>query len=251
MLQIRIFPRLIVTASSRTLIFLIIHCYHSSTTLPNMTRSFIIDYKVKRKAKVRRLSDPTPARRATFDIASLSSTPSVKIVRSSRRHSMPIKKSVQFSSMATVFLIKPPPHSDDVAPTSNWYNSQEHQQFKKERISDVLSIRRSAVTRPAAAASINTTISSPSTFSSSSSATSSSSEDCPVGLEQLLSKGSSKEALFRRKFVIQTVLVEQHRQRTIGHYDPDKIATLSYSITVDSFLGAQKRGRFQAMAKFV
>jgi len=157
--------------------------------------------------------------------------------------------------MATVCLIKPPPHSDDVAPTSNWYNSQEHQQFKKERISDVLSIRRSAVTRPAAAAassSINTTISSPSTFSSSSSsATSSSSEDCPVGLEQLLSKGSSKEALFRRKFVIQTVLVEQHRQRTIGHYDPDKIATLSHSITVDSFLGAQKRGRFQEMAKFV
>ena len=218
-----------------------------------MTRSFIIDYKVKRKAKVRRLSDPTPVRRATFDIASLSSTPSVKNAQSSRRHSMPIKKSVQFSSMATVCLIKPPPHSDDVAPTSNWYNSQEHQQFKKERISDVLSIRRSAVTRPAAAAassSINTTISSPSTFSSSS-ATSSSSEDCPVGLEQLLSKGSSKEALFRRKFVIQTVLVEQHRQRTIGHYDPDKIATLSHSITVDSFLGAQKRGRFQEMAKFV
>ena len=218
-----------------------------------MTRSFIIDYKVKRKAKVRRLSDPTPVRRATFDIASLSSTPSVKNAQSSRRHSMPIKKSVQFSSMATVCLIKPPPHSDDVAPTSNWYNSQEHQQFKKERISDVLSIRRSAVTRPAAAAassSINTTISSPSTFSSSS-ATSSSSEDCPVGLEQLLSKGSSKEALFRRKFVIHTVLVEQHRQRTIGHYDPDKIATLSHSITVDSFLGAQKRGRFQEMAKFV
>ena len=219
-----------------------------------MTRSFIIDYKVKRKAKVRRLSDPTPARRATFDIASLSS---VKNVQSSRRHSMPIKKSVQFSSMATVCLIKPPPHSDDVAPTSNWYNSQEHQQFKKERILDVLSIRRSAVNRPAAAAaaassSINMTISSPSTVSSSSSwVTYSSSEDCPVGLEQLLSKGSSKEALFRRKFVIQTVLVEQHRQRTIGHYDPDKIATLSHSITVDSFLGAQKRGRFQEMAKFV
>ena len=218
-----------------------------------MTRSFIIDYKVKRKAKVRRLSDPTPVRRATFDIASLSSTPSVKNAQSSRRHSMPIKKSVQFSSMATVCLIKPPPHSDDVAPTSNWYNSQEHQQFKKERISDVLSIRRSAVTRPAAAAassSINTTISSPSTFSSSS-VTYSSSEDCPVGLEQLLSKDSSKESLFRRKFAIQTVLVEQHRQRTIGHYDPDKIAMLSHSITVDSFLGAQKRGRFQEMAKFV
>jgi len=218
-----------------------------------MTRSFIIDYKVKRKAKVRRLSDPTPVRRATFDIASLSS---VKNVQSSRRHSMPIKKSVQFSSMATVCLIKPPPHSDDVAPTSNWYNSQEHKQFKKERTLDVLSIRRSAVTRPAAAAastsSINTTISSPSTFSSSSSsATSSSSEDCPVGLEQLLSKGSSKESLFRRKFVIQTVLVEQHRQRTIGYYDPDKIAKLSHSVTVDSFLGAQKRGRFQEMAKFV
>ena len=220
-----------------------------------MTRSFIIDYKVKRKAKVRRLSDPV--RRATFDIASLSSTPSVKNVQSSRRHTMPIKKSVQFSSMATVCLIKPPPHSDDVAPTSNWYNSQEHQQFKKERILDVLSIRRSAVNRPAAAAaaassSINTTISSPSTVSSSSSSvTYSSSEDCPVGLEQLLSKGSSKESHDRRKFAIHTVLVEQHRQRTIGHYDPDKIATLSHSITVDSFLGAQKRGRFQELAKFV
>lgn len=218
-----------------------------------MTSSFIVDYKVKRKAKVRRLSDPTPVRRATFDIASLSSTPSLKNAQSSRRHSMPIKKSVQFSSMATVRLIMPPPHSDDVAPTSNWYNGQEHQQFKKERISDVLSIRRSAITRPAAAASssISTTISSPSSFSSSSSATSSSSEDCPVGLEQLLSKGSSKESHDRRKFAIQTVLVEQHRQRTIGHYDPDNIARLSHSITVDSFLGAQKRGRFQEMAKFV
>jgi hypothetical protein len=51
---------------------------------------------------------------------------------------------------------------------------------------------------------------------------SSSSEDCPVGLEQLLSKGSSKESAIRRKIVIQTVLIEQHRQRTIGYYDPDK-----------------------------
>lgn len=226
-----------------------------------MTRSFIIDYKVKRRAKVRRLSDPT-FRRATFDIASLSPTPSEKEdvqSRGFRRHSMPIKKSVQFSSMATIFLIKPPPHSDDAAPTSNWYNSQEHQQFKKERTSDVLSIRSSAITRPApASSSIITTISSPSTLSSSSSSssvTSSSSsyvvEDCPVGLEQLLSKGSSKESHFRRMIVIQTVLVEQHRQRTIGYYDPDKIATLSHSVTVDSFLGAQKRGRFQEMAKFV
>jgi hypothetical protein len=80
---------------------------------------------------------------------------------------------------------------------------------------------------------------------------SSSSEDCPVGLEQLLSKGSSKESALRRKIVIQTVLIEQHRQRTIGYYDPDKIAKLTHSITVDSFLSAQKRGRFQEMAKFV
>ena len=192
-----------VTASSaqRTLIILII-CYHSSTTLPNMTRSFIIDYKVKRKAKVRRLSDPTPVRRATFDIASLSS---VKNVQSSRRHSMPIKKSVQFSSMATVCLIKPPPHSDDVAPTSNWYNSQEHQQFKKERILDVLSIRRSAVNRPAAAAaaaaassSINMTISSPTSFSSSS------------------SSSSSSSATATRKVTLATATRESHFSSTTG-----------------------------------
>jgi len=51
-----------------------LHCYHCSTSLPNMTRSFIIDYKVKRKAKVRRLSYPTPVRRATFDSKSFLDT---------------------------------------------------------------------------------------------------------------------------------------------------------------------------------
>ena len=73
----------------------------------------------------------------------------------------------------------------------------------------------------------------------------------PVGLEQRISTKGLLEAHSNRKIVIQSVLSEQHRQRSFGFQDPNQIAILSVQLSAEAFEGAQKRGKFQEMAKFV
>ncbi|KAL3769961.1 hypothetical protein ACHAW5_010035 [Stephanodiscus triporus] len=148
-----------------------------------------------------------------------------------RRHSLRLKKAVQFSSMSEVCLVEPCDFS-----STNWYSGLDHKRFKRERISDVLFFRR----QPRKINPEGATSAEPA-------------DDpcCPVGLEQLLSKGSTHKAYSHRRIVIQTVLLEQQRQRVFGCRDPDKIAFLYEKVTTDSFIWAQKRGKFQEMAKFV
>jgi len=190
-------------------------------------------YTPKRNSKTlhRRASDPH--RRVTVDISSLSRP---RQPHPPRRRSLPEKKAVQFSSISEVCLVSP-----GGCASASWYSGIDHQRFKRERISDVLSFRlQSRKMTPEGATSAGACHPGPA-------------DDpcCPVGLEQLLSKGSSHEAHSRRRIVIQTVLLEQQRQRVFGCRDPDKIAFLYEKVTTDSFMGAQRRGKFQEMAKFV
>lgn len=75
--------------------------------------------------------------------------------------------------------------------------------------------------------------------------------NCPVGIEQLLSSRGMIEAHSNRETVIKSVLLEQNRQRTWGFQDPDQIALASFRFSAQAFEGAQKRGKFQEMAKFM
>mmetsp|Transcript_14623 Transcript_14623/g.31807 ORF Transcript_14623/g.31807 Transcript_14623/m.31807 type:complete len:184 (-) Transcript_14623:184-735(-) len=175
-------------------------------------------YKPKRESK-------TPRRRATVD------TPCLGLARPKqkmqRRLSLPLKKSVQFSELSEVCVFEP-------SPTKRWYSDEDHHRFKRERISDVVSFREQS--RQNMGASINPPSASPC---------------CPVGLEQLLSTEGMLEAHSNRKTVIQSVLREQNRQKFFGVQDPVKMAFLSFRLSAEALEGAQKRGKFQEMAKFV
>ena len=199
-----------------------------------------------------RRSSDTNQRRVTVDIASLSRTsPTLQelseLTRPIRRHSLQEKKCVQFASMSSVCVVE-----QQSLASSTWYNGLDQLRFNRERLSDVLSFRnqsRKKTSRDEDSATGTYGATEPCHPPSSGSPE----EDprCPVGLEQLLSKGSSHEAQSRRRIVIQTVLLEQNRQRIFGYKDPDKIAFLYGEATADSFRGAQNRGKFQEMAKFV
>ena len=189
--------------------------------------------KPKRNMKTPHRRASGPHRRATVDTSSLSRPQDLK---PQRRHSLDEKKVVQFSSMSEICIVDPSPSVSD-----SWYTGLDQQRFKRERISDVLSFRRKSSKMTAEGTTSGV-------------ACHQDSEECPccpVGLEQLLSRGSSHEAQFRRRIVIQTVLLEQHRQRVVGCWDPNRIALLCERVTADSFKGAQRRGKFQEMAKFV
>lgn len=159
-------------------------------------------------------------RRATVDTPCLA-RPKQKLVR---RFSLPLK-SVQFSEMSEVFVFEP-------STVKRWYTCEDHQRMKRERVSDVVSFRVQArqkkSARPESAGAC-----------------------CPVGLEQLLSTKAMYEAHSNRKIVIHSVLQEQNLQRSFGYQNPDKIALLSYKLSAQAFAGAQKRGKFQEMAKFI
>mmetsp|Transcript_26857 Transcript_26857/g.45780 ORF Transcript_26857/g.45780 Transcript_26857/m.45780 type:complete len:190 (-) Transcript_26857:176-745(-) len=149
-----------------------------------------------------------------------------------RRPSLPLKKSVQFSMRSEVCVF-------ESSPTKKWYTTQDHARFKRERISDVVSFRERSRSREQGA---DRQSANPATGAGSC---------CPVGLEQLLSTRGMLQAHSNRKVVIQSVLIEQSRQRSYGIRDPDQIALLSVKLSEEAFEGAQKRGKFQEMAKFV
>lgn len=172
-----------------------------------------------------------PHRRATIDspIGASSSRPSIK---PKRRLTLPLRKSVQFSHLSEVCVLE-----NQEEKTKIWYTGEDHQRFKRERISDVVNFRaQSRQKMPAGGGPSNP--SSPGPF-------------CPIGIEQLLSTKGMVEACSSRKNVIQQVLLEQHRQRIYGFRDPDLIAIVSVKLSSNALDASMKRGKFQEMAKFI
>mmetsp|Transcript_2257 Transcript_2257/g.4936 ORF Transcript_2257/g.4936 Transcript_2257/m.4936 type:complete len:164 (+) Transcript_2257:829-1320(+) len=160
-----------------------------------------------------------------------------------RRPSLPLK-SVQFSAFSEVRVFENP------RVVTKWYTGQDHQRFKRERISDVVSFRQRS-SRSRGGRQDNGNANSNNNCGQQQATPPSSGSCCPVGLEQLLSTKGMLEAHSSRKLVIQSVLIEQNRQRTFGYRDPDSIAFLSLKLSANAFEGAQKRGKFQEMAKFM
>ncbi|KAL3797405.1 hypothetical protein HJC23_010531 [Cyclotella cryptica] len=143
--------------------------------------------------------------------------------RPERRPSLPIFKQVQFSQTSEVCVLD----RQDVTTTNDWYSLQDQARFKKERICDLLSMRGI----PAEKALIQL--------------------GCPVGLEQFLSSKGRQQSRDSRKMVIQAVLTEQNRQRTIGVVDHDRLALLAFGYTAEELAKAMKRGKFQEMARYI
>ncbi len=128
------------------------------------------------------------------------------------------KKSVQFAETSEVKLVQ----------TSglNWYSLQDQERFKRERIIDLLLVKKYAKSDTL---NVHGT--------------------CPVGLEQFLSSKRVRDTKSNRKEVIRLVLTEQWRQRNEGINDPEQLARLSSIKSAEALVVAQKRGKFQEMAK--
>lgn len=162
-----------------------------------------------------------PRRRVTVDLPSFT-RPTRPLPK--RRLSLEVKKTVQFSEMSEVCVFDAP------SPTKIWYTGRSYERFKQERLADVMSFREFSKAKPA---------------------TPSFGSCCPVGLEQLLSSKGIAEAHSNRRIVIRSVLIEQQRQQAVGCNDPNQIALLSVKLSEEAFKGAQKRGKFQELAKFM
>lgn len=116
-----------------------------------------------------------------------------------------------------------------------WYSSHDHLRFKIDRTIDVRLFRKQAEAAATGAAMKEVVAASL----------------CPVGIEQFLSSEALECAKSNRRLVIKTVLLEQTRQRSFGFRDPDKLASAAEHISIESLKGAQKRGKFQEMSRFV
>lgn len=168
-----------------------------------------------------------PRRRASMDGPSPYAVQQ-PLGRMPRRSSCPnLKKNVSFSEHRNVRIFL---HSRDDLALETWYSSDDHLRFKIDRTIDVRSFRKQAEAAmdEVAAATL-----------------------CPVGIEQFLSSKAIENAKMNRRLIIKTVLLEQTRQRAFGLQDPDQLALVSEQISTESLKGAQKRGKFQEMSRFV
>lgn len=186
---------------------------------------------------------PKIHRRATVDAVPPGSLGRPNPRRMHRRLSLPV--SVKFSNLSEVCVF------EQVTPAEVWYTGEDHQRFKRERISDVVSFREQSRRNGNNHKKSSSSSSSGGGSAPRPSNPASAGSCCPVGIEQLLSTKGLLEAHSNRKIVIQSVLSEQHRQRSFGFQDPNQIAILSVQLSAEAFEGAQKRGKFQEMAKFV
>jgi hypothetical protein len=140
------------------------------------------------------------------------------------------KKVVRFSLMSDLYIF------DYTPPSRTWYTDADYQGFKRDLKRDILSLRK----RLHDVSSEHTTAS-----------TAVGPHYCPVGIEQV-SSTQDMIAADRLKFVsIQSVLVEQSRQRILGYHDPYRIASLYGRVTAESGERAFKRGKFHHLVKFV
>jgi len=138
--------------------------------------------------------------------------------RAEKRLSLPLRKYVQFTSMSDLLIFEHP------APNT-WYTESDYQRFKEEMKRDVLSFRFRHESPPLDTSSC-----------------------CPVGIEQLVFSLDRFEVYSARRIVVQSVLLEQDRQRVFGFYNPDEIASLSERLTADACTEALTRGSFQELA---
>ncbi|KAK1742460.1 hypothetical protein QTG54_007025 [Skeletonema marinoi] len=148
--------------------------------------------------------------------------------RMPRRSSCPsLKKNVAFSEHSNIRIVQ---HSRDDSAIEKWYSSDDHLKFKIDRTVEVRSFRKQAeaAMKQVGAASL-----------------------CPVGIEQFLSSKSLESTKLNRRLIIKKVLLEQTRQRALGFRDPDQLASVAEQVSTESLKGAQKRGKFQEMSKFV
>jgi len=166
-----------------------------------------------------------PHRRATVDTSCLARPrPRMK-----RRLSLPPPRSVRFAERSQVCVFR----AGAPAPAAAWwYTRADQERFKRERVADVFAFRERAgggdASPPAAPPAC-----------------------CPVGVEQFLSAAALREAHCDKRHVILGVLREQRRQREAGSRDPERLASLSVALSATAARGAWKRGKFQAMARFV
>lgn len=160
-------------------------------------------------------------RAATIDYSDLARSPSFLLQpkpRAAKRHSLPLRKNVQFSSMSDLLIFEHP------APNT-WYTQSDYHRFKEELKMDVLTFR----------------------FRHESPSPSDTGSCCPVGIEQHIFNQDRLNVYSARRFVIQSVLHEQDHQRVLGYRDPDEIASLAEQLSTDASDGALMRGKFQEL----
>mmetsp|Transcript_131 Transcript_131/g.259 ORF Transcript_131/g.259 Transcript_131/m.259 type:complete len:198 (-) Transcript_131:35-628(-) len=158
--------------------------------------------------------------------------------RQRRPSSLTLKKSIQFSTFSEVRTFQ-----QSSSHRNNWYTRQDEKRFKTERISDILSLREKR--------SIRQIVFGTSGSTSTTTTAALGGSSCLVGLEHFLSTRELDRARFNRNIVIQSVLMEQNRQRTFGFRDADSIAHLSFRLSTQAYKDGQERGKFQEMAKFM
>ena len=167
-----------------------------------------------------------PSRRVSADNPFRAKSTSHRVPR--RRSCSNLKKSVTFSEHSNIRFTD---HRGDGLFKEQWYSSNELLRFKIDRRLDVQSFRRQAqekseVMHVAAAL-------------------------CPVGIEQFLSVKATENSKDQVRLVVRKVLLEQTRQQALGFRDPHQLAYVAEQISTDSLKGAQKRGKFQEMSRFV
>jgi hypothetical protein len=167
--------------------------------------------------------------RATIDNSDLggSSLALRRAPKAKKRLSLPPKKSVHFSSTSNLVLFEHSPSS--VA----WYTIEDHRRFKREQKRDIMIFREQQRLRS------NASVVTPP-------------DSCTVGIEQHILTTDLVESYLCRRIVIQSVILEQRRQRILGFCDPLQIASLAERLTADSSSNALLRGQYQEeLAKVV
>ncbi len=140
------------------------------------------------------------------------------------------KKAVRFSLMSDLYIF------DYTPPSRTWYKDTDYQGFKRDLKTDILSLRKQLQD-----VSTEHTIASAAVGS----------RYCPVGIEQVSSTQDMVAADRLKSVSIQSVLVEQSRQRILGYHDPCRIASLYGKLTAEPGERALQRGKFHFIVKFV
>ena len=202
----------------------------STMTTPRMRRATFNTSEIPRHSPLQVSSTPTTAAdaagQAEFDRIDLLLAAAM-MPKSTRRQRGP----VQFSKLSVVHVVEPS------YTKSSWYTADDYERFKKERTSDVVAIRLDHSRKKGPPKKRITP-----TFEES---------ICPIGIEQALSDRGILETLSSKKSVVKCVLLEQARQRTSGIQDPHQIASVSERLSEKVYERAQKRGKFQQMARHV
>lgn len=142
------------------------------------------------------------------------------------------KKCVHFSLMSELYIF------EYNHPSKTWYTDADYQGFKRDLKTDILSIREQLHTTSMEHGTANTT-------------TNVRLYSCPVGIEHASSIRDMIVVDRLKSISIRSVLMEQNRQRVLGHHDPNRIASLYSQVTAEASERARKRGKFHDLVKFI